>query len=185
MYLPPEVWESLPSFNRSFDRIAEQQETSREWQTLVTTIEEWGSSHNANETTPVLTYYDGGTFVRIEDCRRLSSPQILTLDGVGREVFLFCQQIRTLDKVKKHFCELMSEEEIEQTLDALNAEKIIFREDNKVLALTLACEPIFAARRIRRHNMNEDASSTAHTTSKNALQILHTSGEEVNSTVCT
>jgi hypothetical protein len=95
---------------------------------------------------PLLTYQDGGSFLRLTDRRQ--DYEVLTLPGLTRDVYLYCMLYQARDRVAERFAGCATEEEIGDILDGLVGEALMYSEGSKYLALAAAPNPRIAARRI-------------------------------------
>lgn len=95
--------------------------------------------------THALYYHDGGDFLEIVDRRH--GCRTLTLPEPWRSVYLYCMEIRSRDQLNGAFAESVSE--LDNIVGKLVAEKILYQEDQRCLALAVATTPVLAARRIR------------------------------------
>jgi len=94
-----------------------------------------------------LYYQDGGTFIEILDRRH--GIRRITLTGVWRELYLYCLQIRTVEQVRARFAASFPTTDTAEIIRACVAERLMFCEDSRCLALAPAVRPDIAARRIR------------------------------------
>jgi len=60
----------------------------------------------------------------------------ISLEGYARELYLFCDSIRSFDEIKKHFPK-WDEKEIKKVLNKLVKLKVMFREDDDYLSLAI------------------------------------------------
>ncbi len=94
----------------------------------------------------ILKYYDMQTFLTIEDYRfttyenMLHSGREITLEDKARELYLFCDSIKSLAEIKKHFPK-WNRKELKCTLAELIKLKLMFTEDDDYLSLALKANP--------------------------------------------
>lgn len=94
-----------------------------------------------------LSRYDGGTFMEIVD--RRAGYKTITLDGLWRDVYHACSQIRRIEELQRIFADQCSSSDLETVVADLASEDLIYREGNALLALATARRPDIAERRIR------------------------------------
>ncbi|MFH1830152.1 MAG: RiPP maturation radical SAM C-methyltransferase [Pseudomonadota bacterium] len=103
-------------------------------------LESWRKKYEKAEANnhPLLYYSDCKDFLKIEDSRH--SLRIITLEGWMREVYLFCDDIKSFDKIKKRFPDV-SERTLRRTLNKLFKLKVMFNEGNDWLSLAIHASP--------------------------------------------
>jgi ribosomal peptide maturation radical SAM protein 1 len=107
-----------------------------------------------------LFYFDGIEFLEIID--RRNGFRAITLNAAYREVYLFCMNIRTQRRIVERFCRDPRDDlVIGEMLAALLAEKLLFEEEGKYLALAVAWRPELGARRIRQQHEEEQEKGVA------------------------
>lgn len=144
--LPPEVGARLELFDLSYDVVGE----PADWRPVHEACAAWREAYEAaraSEYRHLMTYFDGGTFVRIYDMRsgELAS---LVLRDLARDLYLFCAQIRTRSEVERVFAGA-DVGAIEGWLDEWDARGLLVREGERLLSLAPAFTPALAARRLR------------------------------------
>ncbi|AZR73706.1 hypothetical protein BBF96_10115 [Anoxybacter fermentans] len=97
-------------------------------------IFKWIESHK-KEDKPTLTYRDGGTFIVITDARTKPAKKI-TLDKNARDIYLYCDSIKSLKNIENHFKDI-DPDEIKDVLNQFVNYKLMYREDNYYLSLAL------------------------------------------------
>jgi ribosomal peptide maturation radical SAM protein 1 len=155
--LPDGVYRRLKLFDLDFD-VAE----DVDWTPVEDAIAAWRERQRA-AAAPLLTYFDGGTFIRINDRRQEWS--VVILEGLQRDVYLFCMRIRSRREVGARFGK-----EALDTLDSLVEADLVFHEAGRYLSLATASHPRVAAARIR----SESASATqgdAGTAESSSLEV--------------
>jgi ribosomal peptide maturation radical SAM protein 1 len=145
--LPDEVYERLLLFNRSGDF------PHADWSPVRDAVETWGQVYQAARASPyqhVVTYADGGTFLKIVDARS-GIPQLRVLQGWEREVYLACMEIIRYTDLVERLTDgsAASIARLDGLLDELTGKLLMYREDGKCLSLAPAVFPDLAARRIR------------------------------------
>jgi ribosomal peptide maturation radical SAM protein 1 len=145
--LPEQVYERMVMFNKSAEF------PTADWTPVREAVEIWKATHAAARATEyqhVMTYADGGTFLKIVD-GRTGSPLSYVLRGKEREIYLQCMEITTRDELMAMFTDGTDQgkAELAASLDRLTAQMLMFSENDKYLALAPAPYPDLAARRIR------------------------------------
>jgi hypothetical protein len=82
----------------------------------------------------LLSYYDCGTFLRIEDFR--FGKTVVTLEDEARQLYLFCEEIKNWKEIKKQFSN-WNEAEVKKVLNKLVKLKVMFREGDNYLSLAI------------------------------------------------
>jgi ribosomal peptide maturation radical SAM protein 1 len=134
--LPEQSWRRLKLFDLDFDAPG-----AVDWSPVYAAVEEWRARRRAVGG-PILAYYDGGKFLRINDRRR--DWDVFILQGRQRELVLFCARIRSRQEIVARFGEAALE-----TLSRLVAVDLVFEEGGRYLTLATASSPRVAAARIR------------------------------------
>ena len=83
---------------------------------------------------PMLYYMDCGVFLRIDDSRNISSS--VTLEGMARDIYLFCDTIRSLKEIDKKFSDY-APDDIKKCVDELFEMKLMYMEDGLYLSLAI------------------------------------------------
>lgn len=101
---------------------------------------DWAARYAASrkEGTMLLRYFDCSDFLRIED--RRAEELDITLDGAIREVYLFCDSIRSFKEIRKRFPKV-PEKELRRALRRLFQLKIMYTEDDDWLSLAIHASP--------------------------------------------
>ncbi|KAF0189630.1 MAG: bacteriocin maturation radical SAM protein [Desulfobulbaceae bacterium] len=110
----------------------------RSWQPVSRKIAQWQAFHAHRESyaIPALSYRDGGTFLIIRQ-EQLHGPCLHhRLRGTSRQIYLFCQTIRTLDELACQFPTIPSRT-MEEFLADLTQKRILFQEGDRLLALAI------------------------------------------------
>ena len=149
--MPPAVWNRLELF--WLDWVQDNSNDVR-WREIYTAREQWVKRHDELKATKhldcelyipkALTYYDGREFMQIID-RRYDS-KTYRLNKTGRDIYLFCSEIKTADQITKKFGEFPY-----KWMDFFLDRKLMFREKKKYLSVACAVTPELAARRIELH----------------------------------
>ncbi len=111
------------------------------WQPLRPQVASWKRRYQAARLSftgaPLLGYNDGGSFLIVR--RRAvdgSQAEIFRFEGKSREIFLYCDTVRSLEVVCSRFHPL-SPKKIEDFIDDLVAKRLVFREGDRILGLAL------------------------------------------------
>ncbi len=91
----------LPIKTYRGDRVIQRQQ----WKPVVTKMKEWKSFHKNrnNQEYPALSYRDGGTFLIIRQELLHGDALLHRLSGRSRDLYLYCEKIRTLENIQDHF----------------------------------------------------------------------------------
>lgn len=108
------------------------------WQPVRDKLRLWQHFHDRRQDTsvPPLSYRDGITFLLVRQEVADGPPLNHRLKGVSREIYLFCETIRTLAEITSRFPQF-TESAILAFLSELEKKRLIFREADRVLALAL------------------------------------------------
>ena len=118
------------------------------WQPVMDAIDHWKKVHveGLGRAMPLLYYQDGGSFLFISD-DRFGDHREGIYEGLAREVYLDCLEIRGIEVLKRRFPKV-GEAEILEVCAEFVASRLMFEEDRHFLSLALATGPELAARRI-------------------------------------
>jgi ribosomal peptide maturation radical SAM protein 1 len=95
-----------------------------------------------------LFYNDGACFLEIVD--RRAGFRLIELEGLWRQIYLYCLQIRSVDAVRRKFPSADNGNEAASILASFEKEKLLYRDGDRVLSLACAATPQHAAERIRK-----------------------------------
>lgn len=113
-------------------------EQRRIWQSVARKIRQWQKFHHGRDihAIPTLSFRDGGTFLIIRQ-EQLQGPRLHhRLKGTSREIYLFCQQIRSLTELCQQF-PTVQEHNLRQFLTGLIDKHLLFQEGEDFLALAI------------------------------------------------
>jgi ribosomal peptide maturation radical SAM protein 1 len=145
--LPPDVYERVQLFDLSFSA------PCADWTPVREACKAWIKPHAATRGR-LFTYHDGGTFLRLVD--RRTGLRSSVLRGLAREVYLWCGELRTLDRVFERFARTEPDRaRIRTFLDRSVAQNLMAEENGRYLALACAPNARAAARRIRAHHAEQ------------------------------
>lgn len=116
----------------------DQGQQRRLWAPVVARVREWQNFHQARGRggKPLLCWRDGGKFLIIR--QQLADGRVLhhRLRGLSREIYLYCQQVRTMADLVQKFSGLNAEK-LTFFIDSLAGKRLMFREHERVLALAV------------------------------------------------
>jgi len=141
--MPEEVWRRVRLLELSFDCVT----SGADWTPVREAVEYWISRHQGR-TAPMLRYQDGGSFVTITDERGEQIRQG-SYEGLERDVYMYCMEIRSLNQIKRHFSNA-DPAALQDALDLFVQEKLMFHEEGRYLSLAMAVTPELAARRMHK-----------------------------------
>lgn len=103
-------------------------------------IQKWNISYDESrrEGKPLLCYYDFHDYLRIEDFR--SGTASITIDGWTRDLYVFCDTIRSYDEIRKRFRHV-PKRELKDALKRLLSLKLMYSEDGGWLSLAFRASP--------------------------------------------
>lgn len=145
--LPDDVYTRLVMFNKSADF------PRADWSSVREAVEIWKVAYDtahASDYGHVMTYADGGSFLKIVDGRSGTALSYI-LRGKEREVYLQCMDITSRAELLAQFSDgtPAGDAELDALLARLTGDLLMFSENDKYLALAPAPYPDVAARRIR------------------------------------
>ena len=146
--IPADVFAQLELFEMDFDYDT----PAVSWRLARQALRRWRVEYerSVQKGRPLIRYFDGGSFLRIDDDRAGSARASIVLRGVERELYLWCAQSRDLRKVAHKFCTNDAEQaEVDGFIERMIGDGLMFREGKRVLAMACAGEPHLAAARIR------------------------------------
>ena len=115
-------------------------EQHQRWRPVARKIKAWQRFHERRKTSllekPPLSYRDGNEFLIIRQEQVDGKVLHHRLKGLSREIYLFINEIRTLDELCHQFPNL-SEKKLLTFLQDLMKKRILFIDDNRVLALAV------------------------------------------------
>ena len=150
--LPEEVFDRLELFDKDFDQVT----PTADWTPVRRAIERWVELHHARRG-HLLIYRDGQTYITIDDSR-FGDFSTGTFEGLERDLYVYCLEIRTFDQIAKWFRATNSEQAIRDALQLFVDSRIMYSEQDRYLSLALAPTPRIASQRIRAARATEPAS---------------------------
>lgn len=167
--LPRDVWERLRLYALDYDTREE-----ADWTKVTRAMDTWRELHKqvraeylkqgAFFTLAPLYYVDRGIHLEIVD--RRNGWEMTKLQGLWRDIYLYCMETRMVRSVASHFSAQQSAEETNDMLYSLAHEKLMYIESEKCLSLAVATFPHIAQKRIRSQYQHSTPSS------KPALAVL-------------
>ncbi len=135
-FLPQHIASDIKLWHKDFKTKYEK----RNYGKLRKRYEQWKRSYENAQVNgqPLLAYYDYEDFLRIEDYRK--EIKAITLEGFARELYLFCNDIKSWYEIVKRFPDV-SEKDLQITLHKLFKLKVMFNEDNDWLSLAIHISP--------------------------------------------
>lgn len=136
LLFPPEILPTLTLLAQGYrgDRARQQ----RLWRPIRKKLAKWQAFHASRQhnASPPLSFRDGGTFLIIRQELPDGSCLHHRLRGLSRKIYLFCDIPRKLSEIGIHF-KTLPLEKIEKFCTELQHKKLLFREDDRVLALAV------------------------------------------------
>ena len=126
-----------------------QADQRRLWRPVIGKIAQWRRFHEGrgNSSQPALGYRDGGELPHHPPGTwRTALPCMHRLRGLSRGIYLFCGRIRTREEIQQQFPSL-SAATLDRFLAELRQKRLLFQEDEQVLAL--ADPPVITADQVR------------------------------------
>ena len=110
------------------------------WQPVKRKVREWKKAydefHKSPVHSPILSYRDGEDFLIIRQRRLSADPLTHRLEGMSREIYLFCGHHRSLKRILNQFPRL-TEDKIIHFLKMMVDKKLMFEENRKYLSLAV------------------------------------------------
>jgi ribosomal peptide maturation radical SAM protein 1 len=133
--------------------------TADDWSLIQRGLERWREARAAaarRGVTDLLTYRDGGTFVRIDD-HRSDEPRVLVLEGILRRVLLACERRTSRNRLARELADVPAGE-LDSALDMLADVRLLIRDHSQLLALPVRARlPAGIPRRLCRTIVRETA----------------------------
>jgi ribosomal peptide maturation radical SAM protein 1 len=110
------------------------------WQSVKRKVREWKKTydeiHNGHVYSPVLGYRDGRDFLIIRQRRLSADPITHRLEGMSREIYLFCGHHHSLKRILQQFPKV-TEDKLIPFLKMMVDKKLMFEENRKYLSLAV------------------------------------------------
>jgi len=111
------------------------------WQPVKRKVREWKKEydefHIGPVHSPILSYRDGKDFLIIRQRRLSADPLTHRLEGMSREIYLFCGHHRSLKRILNRFPKL-TEDKVIPFLKMMVDKKLMFEEKNQYLSLAVS-----------------------------------------------
>jgi len=109
----------------------------RLWRPVEQRLKLWEAQRKECRMAKPLTYRDGGSYLHIK--QELPSGEVLThrLNGLSRDIYLFCLEPMTLTAIFEQFNQ-KTLQEIQDFIQALVKKRLMFFEDGQVLSLAIS-----------------------------------------------
>ncbi|NNL42838.1 MAG: RiPP maturation radical SAM protein 1 [Desulfobacterales bacterium] len=111
------------------------------WQPVKTKVRQWEKAydeiHQGHKSSPTLSYRDGRDFLIITQRRLLADSITHRLEGMSREIYLFCGEHRSLKRILNQFPKL-TEDKILSFLKMMVNKKLMFEDSNRYLSLAVS-----------------------------------------------
>jgi ribosomal peptide maturation radical SAM protein 1 len=111
------------------------------WRPVKKKISDWQKQYaeiqNGPGDSPILSFRDGRNFMIIHQKRFRAEPAVHRLVGASREIYLFCQQHRSIQTIFSAFYNI-SDDSIAKFLNMMVDKKLMFAEKNRYLSLASA-----------------------------------------------
>lgn len=113
----------------------------RLWRPVIDKIADWQRFHTRRKNDqPALSFRDGGSFLIIRQERPDGQTLRHRLRGLSREIYIFCDQIRTKEEIYRRFPSL-SAGSIDRFLSEMHDKRLLFQEGSRALALAVQLSP--------------------------------------------
>ncbi|MBU4463068.1 MAG: hypothetical protein KKB05_03890, partial [Proteobacteria bacterium] len=135
---PPDVFQSISFMIQSFrmDRVYQK----KLWQPVKQKVKAWKKSyallHSGLSYSPILSFRDGGDFLIIRQKRPGADPLTHRVNGIYRNIYLFCRTNRSLKRIIADFPQI-GEDRIIKFLKMMNGKKLIYEENSRYLSLAV------------------------------------------------
>jgi len=146
--LPESLWSRLELPVLDYDAAV----PAADWSRVYAALEEWNELHKrirqdfkAFFVVAPLYYEDWDIYLSIVDRRH--GRNTIELRDAWRDLYLYCVRIRAVEDINGQFAG--QQDKVEEMLQALVSEKLMFAEETRYLSLAVATSPDAAARMIR------------------------------------
>ncbi|MDO9567018.1 MAG: RiPP maturation radical SAM C-methyltransferase [Candidatus Desulfaltia sp.] len=140
---PPDVFQSITFMIQSFkmDRVYQK----KLWQPVQKKVKTWEKSyaelHRGISNSPILSFRDGGDFLIIRQKRPGADPLTHRVNGIYRNIYLFCRTNRSLKRIIADFPQI-GEDRIIKFLKLMGSKRLIYEENNRYLSLAIKVSPL-------------------------------------------
>ncbi len=113
----------------------------RLWRPVKESVKKWKKEymrlHEGSEKDPILSFSDGGKFLIIRQRRPGVSPLNHRLEGRSREIYLYCDSVRSIQEILMHF-EGLSKEKVIPFLELMVEKRLMANEGGRYLSLAIS-----------------------------------------------
>ncbi len=136
LLFPPELLAGLEML--SIDYRGDRRRQRLLWRQVAKKISRWQQFHEQRpkNSGPPLSYRDGGSFLIIRQERPDGPPLQHRLKGLSRQIYLFCERIRTKTELRVRFSAL-SPLALDGFLAELAGKHLLFQENEQIIALAI------------------------------------------------
>jgi ribosomal peptide maturation radical SAM protein 1 len=110
------------------------------WHPVKQKVRDWSKTyaelHKGSESAPILSFRDGRDFLIVKQKQLKAEPMTHRLVDTSREIYLFCLQHRSLQRILHQFPHL-GEEKVRPFLKLMVEKKLMFEENEKYLSLAV------------------------------------------------
>ena len=135
---PPEIYQQMVFMIQAYRGDLGYQR--RLWQPVKEKIRKWkreyAEFHKGPVHSPILSYRDGKDFMIIRQRRISADPLTHRLEGISREIYLFCGHHRSLKRILQQFPKL-TEDRLIPFLKMMVDKKSMYEENKKYLSLAV------------------------------------------------
>jgi ribosomal peptide maturation radical SAM protein 1 len=116
----------------------------RLWRPVRAAVSRWQQDYarlqQGVDSSPILSYRDGGRFLIIRQRRPGDDPLIHRLSGVSRDIYMYCRRSRSRRRILNRFPRSGSET-IARFLTTMQVKKLMYAENDRFLSLAVAVRP--------------------------------------------
>jgi len=146
---PPRLFSRLELLRKEYECVGPR----ADWARIKGPYDRWVQLYQENtrrlgENSRHLAYYDGGTFLRIED-HRSGAQRIHTFEGIERELYLAADEIQHLGQLERAFQDRIDAQQLREIVERFVELKLMYVEEGRCLSLAMAPSPGRQARASR------------------------------------
>jgi len=113
----------------------------RLWRPVKESVKKWKKEYErlyeGSEKDPILSFSDGGEFLIIRQRRPGASPLNHRLEGRSREIYLYCDSVRSIQEILIQFKGL-SKEKVARFLELMVGKRLMANEGSRYLSLAIS-----------------------------------------------
>lgn len=140
---PPDVFQSISFMIQSFR--GDRGYQKKLWQPVKKKVKAWKKAyaklHSNLSYSPILSFRDGGDFLIIRQKRLDADPLTHRVNGIYRDIYLFCRTNRSLKRIIGNFPQI-AEDRITKFLKMMKGKKLIYEENSRYLSLAVRVRPL-------------------------------------------